>query len=92
MARVACVSCGPSGYQLPVPQVRVAGCGASSLGFGLLQGGRHALGYSEASVSFLASLVSSLVAWYPHVGVDGWGKGKGKYREGQDRYGKREQG
>ena len=31
-------------FQLPVPLVRVAGCGASRLGFRLMEAGRHALG------------------------------------------------
>ena len=47
--------------------MRVAGCDASRLGFRLLQAGRHAFGYSEASVNPLGSLVSSLVALYFHV-------------------------
>ena len=59
----------PSSSLFPAPDVlvRVAGCGASRLDFRLLQAGRHAFGYSEASGSPLGSLVSCLVSSYSHV-------------------------
>ena len=56
-----------SGFQLPVPLVCVAGCGEPRLGFCLLQAGRHALNYSEASGSPFGSFISSLVVSYSNV-------------------------